>query len=672
MDTEKLTPIAKAQKCIDMKQSFVLQGGAGSGKTESLKGLLLYMSKYHPFAHVICITHTNVAVDEIHERIGDNYPVCTIHSFFYSIIKNYKRNIKSVIDGLFVLPLMVKGERSSDISEVEYKKTEHKQYKDIHYKYANKLFALKRLSCAKAAGKREYDKDPDRYNDTLNADIKELNNYIRGIITTWDTSKINYNQTKFDSFSDCTYGHDGLLSIAHMLFYKYPLLKKIIADQYDYIFIDEYQDTRSAVIEDFISIVKDMGICVCLFGDTMQSIYPDGIGNVSPFLLDDTLIEIPKPDNYRCSYEVLNIINNLRLDSIKQKVALAVNDNGIVEDETQRHGIAKIQYAIVDKKPTSFDPIEMKDAYLKLLDIFINKVKIEHMSSAKILLLTNKAIAAKEGFKQLYQIFDDRYIEVVDHIDVYMDRLEFTDLCNLCYSYSKRQYNSIISTIRKSGYIIRHSSDKIKLKELFNHLVNNNLSALSALNYAFENKILKRNETFSSFIERSQKYLTETEKDKQYQDFKTLFELGKNNYSRMKDDFPFESEDEFADYLKRYKKERFLNALLSNKIKFCEILNYYKYVNESSNYITMHKTKGSSIDSVIVVMDEYFWTSNYDFSLIFRDDPSKQKKKETSQKLIYVACSRARKNLTCICIIMPEQEEDFCRKFPIAEKVDLE
>ena len=32
-----ITAVDQCKKCIDNKRSFVLQGGAGSGKTESLK-----------------------------------------------------------------------------------------------------------------------------------------------------------------------------------------------------------------------------------------------------------------------------------------------------------------------------------------------------------------------------------------------------------------------------------------------------------------------------------------------------------------------------------------------------------------------------------------------------------------------------------------------------------
>ena len=233
--------------CIDAHRSFVLQGGAGSGKTESLKELLLYIKQSQPRARVACITHTNAAVEEIVSRVGDRYPISTIHSFLYGLIGDYKKNIKTVISELFYVPLMVRAEQTEGISEAEYKKAEHEKYKDVYSKYASKLYSICKENCEKVTGKREYDKDPAMYNQSLNCRIKILNERISEIIEEKDYSRIYYNETKFDSLGDLSYGHDGLLAIFHLMFGKYSMLGKIIADKYDYLFIDEYQDTRAQI-----------------------------------------------------------------------------------------------------------------------------------------------------------------------------------------------------------------------------------------------------------------------------------------------------------------------------------------------------------------------------------------------------------------------------------------
>ncbi len=96
-------------------------------------------------------------------------------------------------------------------------------------------------------------------------------------------------------------------------------------------------------------------------------------------------------------------------------------------------------------------------------------------------------------------------------------------------------------------------------------------------------------------------------------------------------------------------------------------LNYTRYLNEETEYITMHKTKGTSIPSVIVVIEEYFW-NEYDFSLIHSQSiEGKSKKRNDSQKSIYVACSRAKNNLICIRVLVKDELNDFLKVFPNAE-----
>lgn len=100
------------------------------------------------------------------------------------------------------------------------------------------------------------------------------------------------------------------------------MLGKIIADRYDFIFVDEYQDTRAEVLSDLLTLPAAYGITIALFGDSMQSIYEDGVGDVEEYVRNLTLKSIPKADNYRCSYEVIKVLDSLRIDEISQSVAL--------------------------------------------------------------------------------------------------------------------------------------------------------------------------------------------------------------------------------------------------------------------------------------------------------------------------------------------------------------
>ena len=110
--------------------------------------------------------------------------------------------------------------------------------------------------------------------------------------------------------------------------------------------------------------------------------------------------------------------------------------------------------------------------------------------------------------------------------------------------------------------------------------------------------------------------------------------------------------------------------MFSKELKFEEALNYSNYLNEETEYITMHKTKGSSIENVIVVMDECFW-KEYDFSSLYLSDIDPANKIEiNSRKLIYVACSRAISKLICVKVVKSDEVDKFLKKFPNAERVN--
>ena len=663
-----ITAIDQCKKCIDEKRSFVLQGGAGSGKTESLKELLIYINQTNPKAKVMCITHTNVAVNEILSRTGNAFPVSTIHSFLNSLIKDYKKNIHTVIGELFFVPEFVVTEKTEDISEKDYKKNEHERYKKLYEKYADKHYQTTRESVAKVVGKRDYDKDPDAFNKILNDGIKFINNKIGEDIASKDYSTIGYNDTSFDSLKDLTFGHDGLLKVFHLLINKYPLLSKMIADRYDYIFIDEYQDTNSDIVCDLIQVSQNSKLTLCLFGDSMQSIYSDGVGDVDEYI-GDSLISIPKPDNYRCAYEIIKFVNPLRLDGLEQEVALKRNEKGEIETEESRHGFVKVLYSISEQKPTSHSSEEDKTAYQSIIDTLIIKAK-EYCSTAKVLMLTNKAIAEKNHFKKLYKVFDDRYSDVGDHMEKYLSSIQVLEFCDICNAYLRGEYNTLIKSIRSNGYAIRSLSDKKAISDLMESIVyDQNLSIWQAIELAAEKKLIKLSDSCINKIRRERAFVEEYSKDEFYKKFKEQYLAGNNTYNKIKDMIDIPSEDVFDDWKAIYKRERFIEELLSPDLKFIEALNYSKYLDEETEYITMHKTKGSSIQNVIVVMDEFFW-NEYKFSSLYSPGSDTNADRIiNSKKLIYVACSRAISGLVCVKVLTSDEVELFKKAFPQAEEI---
>ena len=92
---QELDALSEIKQLIDESRSFVLSGGAGSGKTYVLVEVIKYVHQKSPNAKIACITYTNVAVDQIKERAPfENIHSSTIHDFLWSFIKRYQLDIK--------------------------------------------------------------------------------------------------------------------------------------------------------------------------------------------------------------------------------------------------------------------------------------------------------------------------------------------------------------------------------------------------------------------------------------------------------------------------------------------------------------------------------------------------------------------------------------------------
>jgi DNA helicase-2/ATP-dependent DNA helicase PcrA len=665
MDITELKPFEQIIQCLNDKRCFVLQGGAGSGKTETLKQVISHLSNDEN-VKISCITHTNKAVDEIKERVGDVQTICTIHSFLNSLIKDYKRNIHTIIHKLFLIDLFEEYSAQVVPDEKERMKLNHDRYKKIYLKYSSKQFLLNEIKLDKVIGKRDYDKSPSTYNDELNKGISELNQQIKKDIEQKDFTKIRYNETIFDDYQDITFGHDSLLRIFCLLVNEFPLLKKIILDKYDYIFIDEYQDTSSNVVSIFLNdIVPESSLVIGLFGDSMQGIYSDGIGEVNNYIKEKKLVKIEKEDNYRCSKQVIDFINQLRNDGLKQKVAFKESE----KDISERQGNVKFVYAIYDSdKPSSRSPEEDKERYLEKLNTLIS-IAGNGQSDFKTLMLTNKSIALEVGFKNLYEIFNARYRDINEVVERTFSKLQLNELCDICRAYEQKQYNEVILILKRNGYTIKRQVDKTNVIEIINSIIDSKESAIDTLTNAHKSKILRQTERCKDYLKLNTKFLYDLKTDNRYTTLKIKYEEGHNTFARISKEITDIDEYEFDSFINTITKEIFVTELLSDKLPFSEVLQYYRYLDETTGYITMHKTKGIGIDNTIVVLDEYFW-SEYNFKSVF-DSKTKDEGSQYAKnlKLVYVACSRTKKNLTCLRIILQDEEENLLKLFPDAEKM---
>jgi DNA helicase-2/ATP-dependent DNA helicase PcrA len=240
-------------------RGFVVVAGAGSGKTTSLVKALAHVATTHGEAltargqKVACITYTEVAAAEIESDVrgGSLVHVSTIHSFLWTVIRPFQTDI-----GVWLRMTL------------ERKLTEAKGAKVARYR--DQLDALKHVQ---------------RYTYGL------ASNYGRGSLT-----------------------HNDVLTMVPELIVTRPLLARLIAGQFPYVFVDESQDTAPKVVESLKSVARaaDGRMALGFFGDPMQQIYMTGVGEIAT---EPGWATIHKPENFRSSERVLRVVNRIRSEA---------------------------------------------------------------------------------------------------------------------------------------------------------------------------------------------------------------------------------------------------------------------------------------------------------------------------------------------------------------------
>lgn len=217
-------------------------------------------------------------------------------------------------------------------------------------------------------------------------------------------SEIQYRE--FKSLKKGIISHGDVLLLAKYLFEKYALLSKLINDKFDYIFIDEYQDTSNEVIDIIFKSLnrKDFSLKIGFFGDSMQSIY-DGVGKIETVELIDKVHHrklkiVQKKLNRRNPQRTIDLANKLRNDGLYQEPDENISAPNISKDGTVKKGSVKFLYSSSANKNVE----NVKESkYCSIWDYENYNDKGKPIS--KILLTKNSAIAYQAKFNSLFDIY---------------------------------------------------------------------------------------------------------------------------------------------------------------------------------------------------------------------------------------------------------------------------
>ena len=266
---------------IKMGHHFLLSGGAGSGKTFLLVKVLQSISSLVPSAHIACITYTNAAAIEIKNRAS---------------VKNLR--VSTIHDFLW-----------DSIAQFQ---------KEL------KVTLLELIN------------EPDNVIKSPTPGEIYSNEFENGI-----------QYKEYVRISNGEISHDEVLLLAHRMFKKYPRLCDLLLDKFQFIFVDEYQDTSPLVIEillNFLQTRKKKNI-IGFFGDSMQSIYETGVGDIDRYIEQDIVVKVKKEQNRRNPQSVIDIANALRTDGLIQQPSDDISapnmENGVVKQGTVKFAYSK-------------------------------------------------------------------------------------------------------------------------------------------------------------------------------------------------------------------------------------------------------------------------------------------------------------------------------------------
>jgi DNA helicase-2/ATP-dependent DNA helicase PcrA len=279
---------------------LMIVAGAGSGKTKVLTTRIAHlMANGVDSFHILALTFTNKAAKEMKERVekilgnneARNLYIGTFHSVFARILRveadklGYPNNF-TIYD--------------TDDAKAVVKTVIHElNLDDKHYKPST---VYNRISSAKNAlvGPEEYAKDYYIQQEDMRANRPAISQIYSAYVKR--------------CFKNGAMDFDDLLLKFYELLTKIPEALSKYQRKFQYILIDEYQDTNPAQY----SIIKLLGAQhenVCVVGDDAQSIYSfrgATIQNILQFQKDYEDVKLVKLEqNYRSTQSILSIANEV-------------------------------------------------------------------------------------------------------------------------------------------------------------------------------------------------------------------------------------------------------------------------------------------------------------------------------------------------------------------------
>ncbi|MCL2207415.1 MAG: UvrD-helicase domain-containing protein [Fibromonadales bacterium] len=372
------------EAAIAVDSPMLILAGAGSGKTRTIAYKIAHLISYHQVEarRIAAVTFTNKAAKEMKERIGKilEYPqirldwMGTFHSLCVKILRVCLEN------PAVVSKLGWKYTKNFSIyDDDDQKKMLKLIVADVEGDLANAA-RIKKVSYAISSWKNGGISPEEAMAQSLFADQKEMANYYEE----YQRQLMNANAMDFD---------DLLLRASDVL-ESIPEISAQFSEHFQYIFVDEYQDTNDAQYILLKLLLSNINRNITVVGDDDQSIYGwrgANLNIIRSFHRDFEPVKIVKlEENYRSTTNIVKaagavIAKNKRPKEMEKNVfsnqekGSLIHIKQVSDDYSESNALAT---KILASGPATYSQTAVfyrNNAQSRLIEAALNKYRIPNI-----------------------------------------------------------------------------------------------------------------------------------------------------------------------------------------------------------------------------------------------------------------------------------------------------
>lgn len=253
--------------------------------------------------------------------------------------------------------------------------------------------------------------------------------------------------------------HDDVLKLFCQLLDN-AKFRRVFADKYPLILIDEYQDSYKPIIDRFIEffIAKGVGPQFGFFGDAWQTIYQSNkaCGEIE----HDKIKVIKKGSNFRSAPRIVQLLNDIRPELPQRSAIDGFDGEVLVITCDDFSGVRRTERNFKNELPVD----ELRERLNNIRE------KIEQSTPAtedlKVLMITHNVLASQQGYEQLLNILDNGLRNKEDPFLIF-----FVDMVESIYhALDTSNTQLLFDTLGVKRYPITKKSEKTKWKRLYDQL----------------------------------------------------------------------------------------------------------------------------------------------------------------------------------------------------------